>query len=606
MPNIQFWKQPIALTVVWITVWIGMSIAVLISPPAVLTLPVGGDPHTGMRDYDAPYLEGFWPSEPRPWQPAMGNALRWSKATWQIHWPHAGAGWWVIGFRTDLSGKVSAGKTNLHWQNPAIGNTTLASDQRITRMLVNTSQNDTPNITIKNDVFHPNGDARALGIAVKGIALQPLVGISRPTLLLAFLIVNLFLHWVFVFRRLRIVIPLLTMILWLSFPAWIALHSELIIGLSVCGLCVGSGMCWMAERWHSNVQTSVRIVVGMVSAQLMALWSPYTHSSDIAMHVRMLNQVISGQILFTAQLPCEASAFISPYPPLTYILMAPLGIISHDASFHRLLLIGGAVIFQAIALWYCYTVFRQHQLPIKIATLFLVMGFINAPLIQSIHVGEFTNAWGQSIALIAMGGWIDQNARRQRQILWTAMALVSHTGVSISLALMLGIFAVTKFLRTRIIPRWFVIGGVSIAVLVIGMYYSNFAYLIGQAPGYAGCPPIIPILARFKSNLRMFPGIIIIMTGIGLIFMSKSPFRTWILSGFGAAVCSIFILLFATQTVRWGIAVAPFVAIAAAFGFSKFWRFGRAGKILLITTVVWYAVFWYSELWHTIMVYLHD
>ena len=36
-----------------------MSIAVLFTPPATITLPVGGDPITGMRDYDAPYLAGF-------------------------------------------------------------------------------------------------------------------------------------------------------------------------------------------------------------------------------------------------------------------------------------------------------------------------------------------------------------------------------------------------------------------------------------------------------------------------------------------------------------------------------------------------------------------
>ncbi len=606
MPIIPFWKHPITTTLWWVAVWIGLSIVVLITPPPAITLPVGGDPITGMRDYDAPYLDGFWPAEPRPWHPAMGSALRWSQADWQIHWPHAGSGWWLIQFRTDLAGKAIHTVTALHWQNPAIGNTTLPADQRNTRVLVHTAQNDTPQITVNTEIFHPDGDTRALGIAVTAIHLQPLGALWRPTLLLAFLAVSLFGRWVIRQHKLHTLIPFVTGLLWVCFPTWIAVHSELLIVLSLCSWGIGAGMHWIAQRWHYDIHTLIRVIVGMVWLQLLALWSPFTHSSDIAMHVRMLNQILSGQLLFTAQLPCEASAYISPYPPLTYILMAPLALMSHDGSYQRLLLTGGAVILQAIALGYSYNVLRQHQLPFRAGILFLGLAFINAPLIRAIHVGELTNAWGQSIAVIAMSSWIDRHATRQRQVIWTTMALLSHTGVSVSLSMMLGIFAGIQFIRTRHIPRWLILSSGGIAVMVIGVYYSNFAYLIGQAPGYTGCPPVIPIVARFGGVASMFPFIIIGWAGIGLIVFPKSPVRTWVGAGIGAALCSIAMLFFATQTVRWGIAVAPFVALAAAYGLHKLWRYGRAGKILLITTIMWYGIFWYSELWQRIMVYLHD
>jgi hypothetical protein len=605
MPNIPFWKHPITTILWWVAVWIGLSIVVLFTPPVTINLPVGGDPITGMRDYDAPYLDGFWPAEPRPWHPAMGNALRWSQADWQIHWPHAGSGWWLMQFRTDLSGKPAHTPTQLTWHNPAIGTTMLPSDQRITRVLVQNNQNDTPQINVSTETFDPNGDARTLGIAVTAIQLQPLGGIWRPTLLLAFLLVNLFGRWI-INHRIGIIIPFVTGIIWVCFPAWIALHSELLIALSLCSWGIGAGVHWIAQRWHYDIQAMPRVVIGMVWVQLLALWSPFTHSSDIAMHVRMLNQVLSGQLLFTAQLPCEASAYISPYPPLTYILMAPLALISHNGSYQRLLLTGGAVILQAIALSYSYNVLRQQQLPFRAGILFLMLAFINAPLIRAIHVGELSNAWGQSIALIAMSCWIDRHATRQRKIIWTTMALLSHTGVSVSLAMMLGLFAGFQFFNNRHIPRWLIWSGVGMVVMVVGVYYSNFAYLIGQAPGYAGCPPVIPIAMRFNGIVNVFPTIIMCWAGIGLVVFPKSPVRIWVGAGLGAALCSIAMLFFATQTVRWSIAVEPFVALAAAYGLHRVWRYGRAGKILLITTIIWYGVFWYSGLWQSIMVYLHD
>jgi hypothetical protein len=172
--------------------------------------------------------------------------------------------------------------------------------------------------------------------------------------------------------------------------------------------------------------------------------------------------------------------------------------------------------------------------------------------------------------------------------------------------MMLGLFAGFQFFNNRHIPRWLIWSGVGMVVMVVGVYYSNFAYLIGQAPGYAGCPPVIPVTMRFNGIVNVFPTIIMCWAGIGLVVFPKSPVRIWVGAGLGAALCSIAMLFFATQTVRWSIAVEPFVALAAAYGLHRMWRYGRAGKILLITTIIWYGVFWYSGLWQSIMVYLHD
>lgn len=606
MPIRLVWKHPIIAAIGWVIVWLGWSIAVLITPPPALTLPVGGDPVTAMRDYDAPYLDGFWPAEPRPWQPALGNALRWSKADWQLYWPHAGMGWWLVQLRTDLSGKLAQTPTQLTWRNPALGVTSLATDQRIMRILVHTRQNDTPQIAVSADTFQPTGDARTLGIAVTSIGLQPLGLPWRPTLVCAFLLVSLFGRWVIPSPHLRVLVPFVTGIVWLVFPAWIALHSELLIALSAFAWGIGMTWTWIASRWQHTNSNVTQIVVGMVWLQLLALWSPFSRSSDIAMHVRMLNQVLNGQLLFTAQLPCEASAYISPYPPLTYILMAPLALISQDGNYQRLLLTGGAVILQAIALCYSYSVLQQHQRVFKAGTLFLLIAFINAPLMRAIHIGELSNAWGQSIALIALSCWIDSQASRQRQIVWTTMALLSHTGVSVSLALMLGIFAGLRFIDMRKLPGWLIPSGIGIALMVVAVYYSNFVHLIGQAPGYAGCPPIIPISIRVGGVGSMFPSLLVAWAIVGAMMFPKSVLRTWIWAGLGAAVLSIAMLMVTTQTVRWGIAVAPFVALMAAYGLHKLWRYGRMGKLLVITTLVWYGLFWYSELWQRVMVYLHD
>jgi hypothetical protein len=104
----------------------------------------------------------------------------------------------------------------------------------------------------------------------------------------------------------------------------------------------------------------------------------------------------------------------------------------------------------------------------------------------------------------------------------------------------------------------------------------------------------------------MFPLVVVVWAGIGIGLLAPSILRTWIWAGFGAAIVSIALLLISTQTVRWGIAVVPFIAIATAYGFHRLWRFGYASKIVVLATLLWYGVFWYSELWQRIMVYLHD
>jgi hypothetical protein len=115
------------------------------------------------------------------------------------------------------------------------------------------------------------------------------------------------------------------------------------------------------------------------------------------------------------------------------------------------------------------------------------------------------------------------------------------------------------------------------------------------------------VLMRFSGIVNVFPAIILCWSGIGLCLFQKSLLRTWIEAGFAATVLSIAMLLFATQTVRWGIAVAPFVALVAAYGLHHIWRYGWAGKAVIVTTIAWYGVFWYSGLWQkSITVYLHD
>lgn len=564
---------------------------------------IGGDSATGLRNLDTPYVDGFWPVEPRPWDPLQGPALRWSHTTWQIQWPHAGVGWWVAGMRIDLSGRAQTAPAMVTWQTPALPVQSLAPGARIYQMLVKHYANDTPLIHATVTPFRSGNDTRELGIAVTHITLSALPG-RLPGLDVVWLCITLVWGWWLTtsYRWWRVAFLLGCIAVYAVHPEWVRLHST--VGVILTTGAIGTGLIlkrYLAHHWYG-----LQFALFCGWGQLLALWSPWLRSSDIAMHVRMLKQVMTGQLFLTAQLPCEAGAYISPYPPMTYLLLAPFASISNDGNFQHILLMSVATVLNCVAVIYMGNVLLPAPRYQRYLGWFVLLACVNYPLFRATHIGELSNAIAHGIVTIALISWVDPRTSIWLRMMLSSMALLSHTGNSLTfvltVVLLAGIICLRKWQRPTLglLKAWIV--PISFAVL----YYSNYTFLLGQAPGYAECPPYIPLTVRIWGLRDVVPFVLIAIAAIGLWFLPISHRYTVVWAGIGAAIISAGMVLVTTQTVRWGISVIPFLALPCALLLATLWRRGYAARIMTSIGVCAYAWMLYGDIWRRIIIYLHD
>ncbi len=571
--------------------------------PQSVTVDIGGDRQSGLREYDTPYLTGFWPSEPQPWTPSQGPALRWSHADWHIAWPHAGFGWWIASLHIDASGRNSSPSVPIHWHSPNIGTHQFQTTARVYHVLVQSSKSDSPTVASTVDTFQPANDSRQLGIAVTQIRLTPLQRML-PGLGFVWLVVCLWWSWLLLTRMpiVSVFSALLSIGTYYFFQEWVHIHTTIGLPLTLSGMLL-SGILWWRNRtrWHV-----AQIIIMTSLMQMIMLMSPWLRSSDIAMHVRMLKQVISGSLLFTAQLPCEAGAYISPYPPMAYVLLAPFAMIMPHPDAIRYLLLTSAIVVNGVAVLYMGRVlFAAQRMPLQHAW-FVVLASMNFPLLRAAHTGEISNAVAHGLVTIAIISWFDPRTSTGLRILLASIALLAHTGNSISFVIMLGILVLLNIYEKRELSLHRMFPYVVIPICLTLLYYSNYTALIGQAPGYAGCPPVIPLGQRMASLANVIPPAFLLIALLGIGMLNTHLHRTVVRVGVGAALLSASMLLINTQTVRWGISVVPFLALPTAMVLTHMWRIGRAGKLLAVTsTAAWLCVM-YIPAWVRVMTYLHD
>ena len=572
-------------------------------PLQPLSVDIGGDLRSGLRDLDGSYVRGFWPSEPRPWHPSQGPALRWSDARWAVMWPHTGTGLWKAQLRIDLSGRPATEPATVTWESPPAGQSVLPPSPRIYTMLVRTTNTDSPTIRATVNTFRVSNDSRALGIALTQIRLD---AINRSTPGLGFVWWLVCLGWgAWLLRHhtwLGIAISLLATLCMGAFPTWVALHTESGLMLTLAAFAIS------VVAWHLRPSQwlTIQALVVLCWGQLLALWSPWLISSDIGMHVRMLKQVLSGSLLFTAQLPCEAGAYTSPYPPAVYVLLSPFALLSNDADYLPLLMMTAAMLCNAGAVWYMADVLFSRPGLANYRIWFVVVACVNFPLFRATHIGEMSNAIAHGLVTLACISWLDQRQRIWVPVTLTSVALLAHTGNSITLSMMLGILAILHVVRYRHIPTWRRLVTLAIPVGVTLLYYANFTHLIGQAPGYAGCPPESTLFSRLSSLVHVVPFVLVTFAVVGIVWVRDYPQFVAMLAGFGAALVSIAMLTVSTQTVRWGISVIPFLAIPIAYLMVRMWRHGTAGRVLSITSLSAWIWLTYADMWTRIIQYLHD
>ncbi len=573
-------------------------------------ITIGGDIPTRYRGLDEPFLSGFWAAEPAEWDASTQTPYRWTSPAWAIHWPAAGNGFFVSSTSVDASPWDNPSGAAMQWVTPALGTQlTQPGKRRLAVLLRGDGTNAHIDLTMKP--LQTSGDRRALGIIVREIALFSTSTSWRPLQLgMLFVFCGLTYVWS---RSWRLTNPaiwvaasaFLISMSWLHDPLWWMVHTIPILytlgiasiaGLAIIFLMLPDTLDFV--RWWWVV--SVAIFVPLLATQ-----SPYMHTSDSAMHVRMLFDVMRGNVYQLAELPCEASALTVPYPPLTYLLAAPFSLLTWDRVFASNILIAGAQIAHVTALVYLgrITCSSRRILPVQIFFLFLAAW--SMPFLQSVHIGELSNAWGHVLFIVAIAVWLDEDVPGLMKAFFFFAALTVHTGVALSFGLTICLLLAIELWQNQRIPWRMAALGIGSVLGAVIFYYSVYGSLIGQPLKYPGCPPHIPVLVRMALVPTTLPVLFVAIAGCGACVLPSQRIKNLFWAGGIVTLLSISVLLMRDQTVRWGMAFYPFGALAGSIFLASLGRFGRIGRIFRFALIGAILSLLVVQLWERIYSYLH-
>ncbi len=591
------------LTCMW-ALWVSAF-----SPLPRQQLNIGGDPVTLRRGLDEPFLTGFWGAEPEQFNATTSVAYRWTTPSWRITWPMAGRGWFISASSFDATAWDTHNGAVLHWNEPNIGTTQSLHGVRLAKVLTY-GDGLSVSIAVTSNRLPMIADRRDLGIILTKTELIPLTGVWRPVqlaLLSAALLGTYLILSCLLLRRswMLAAVGLFFGVGWYSAPLWWMVHSaDIVISYSVAAISAMLLVWLVLPRTLERVQWwSVTTLA--IAIPLVAVLSPFRHTSDGAMHARMLFDVMRGNIFQIAELPCEAGALTVPYPPLVYLLAAPLTFWTWDRSVAIPILMSGALVVHTGSLLYFLRVIQKNDQRDFKATAVLLLSALSMPFLQSVHIGELTNVWGHALFLIAVTAYFDHRASVALRLMLSIAVLLTHTGVALSFGLTMGTIGLFQWIDTKRIPiRLVAICAVSIAS-VVGVYYSTFFDLLGQTTKYPGCPTQLSLLSKLVQVPNALPGIVVGLAIVGLCITSKRQHSTVVLSAIIVALLSISVLIFRDQTVRWAIAVYPFATLATTRALQLYRRIGVAGSVLTVCTLMGLLCIGMTQYWERIYSYLH-
>ncbi|HEU4323970.1 MAG TPA: hypothetical protein VFS21_12550 [Roseiflexaceae bacterium] len=373
-------------------------------------------------------------------------------------------------------------------------------------------------------------------------------------------------------------------------------------------------------------------VVGLVLLALLlrlgGLLHPNTRDSDIGLNANNLLSFSVYETVYTTEgLPDRAGGGESPYPPGQYVLLAPLQLLLPvDMDGRRLILqIGNALLDSLVVagIWY---VMRRAGLGRRAALLGAALYVASPPPLRSLSVGELANVSGQALAFpaLALLAFAPRplGSRRGRLAVAAllAVALLGHSGVSISLALLLGCLWLAYLLARRqsLAPLTLTLaGGVALAGL---LYYSAFLHLLAARPTPAAGLDLAAVgqnlLNEWRRNFDGLPGqinlVLLLGGGSGLLLTLRrragrraGPLVLLLLACWGGALLSLGALLATAQTVRWLMFLLPALCIGGGIALAALSQRGRAGRVgaglLLAALLVSGTAFWIERVTN----YLH-
>lgn len=606
------------------------------------TLAIGGDPATHRREDDAPFLHGFNASEPydrknyRWWTLPPGYAYRWTTSQATVRLPGVGEGRWIVTLMA-TSGRPQGLPALSTWQAgehplPPIA---ISAAPRSYAFLADTGPAGDLRLQMNTPPYVSPFDPRDLGFALRGVRVAPTAtGLRLPSLAqlgwiaLVLLLFSTLSRWLALSRRQTLVLSLAVALL-LAFLLATHRLALTIYTPTLAGLLAG---CWLLAAFLQRIAGSlllpacrkprplVALIVLAFALRLGGMLHPQARFSDHRMNANNLFELASGRVYFTEGLPDEAGGGKAPYPPGSYLLIAPSLLVAPADIESRVLLVqSGVALLDSLTLALLWVLLHRAGVGARAALWGAALYLLPAPMMQSFSIGEYANIGGQALALpvLVLLAWCPDRPRTWHApyllcfVALLCLGWLGHMGVAISLACFLlawWLLTTGETIRKagphrkpafRHIAT--VSGGMLLAATLVAFFYylappflPIFAGRLAEDAAIRGTPAA-PLLETLRAIGRGFfasySPLTPVLTASGLV----GTLRLWQISGrkphatpvvrvvlawWGATLLSFGLLLFAQQGVRWQHFLYPALCLGAAPLLENLLRRGTAGRMV--------------------------
>lgn len=585
--------------------------ALIYRQPFAYDLRIGGVPSRAGNCYavdvfDAPYIEGFDAPELDGARAADGRcptariAYRWAFDLVHVRLPGIGRAPLTIALqlargRPDNQPVTSAVQINAA---PLLA-LPLLPQPRTYYLLTPPLSTPSLDLSLRTPPTQPPGDVRALAFAADDLQV---VALARPApdwmqigLLSLFVAASYLL-----LRRWAIPAPaafalggvivalLLGLLVWerLGLTAFTRRMTALIVagyGLTIGLEPLARGLARLC-RLHPIPRHEARLIVALVALawllRTLGVLHPLAFSSDTGLHVNNLrNGVTIGKVIFTEGLPERAGGGQAPYPPGSYIMLAPFQLLRLDTA--TLLVVLNALADSLTILW-LWLLLRALDVRFAVAAFAGALYVVATPLLRSLLTGELANVWGQALVLpwlLTLVLWRQGRAPALLLGATTAIVLLGHSGVFLStlvFAAMLTLIWLVK--REAAVWRWLLIG--SAALLMVGvLYYSTFIDLIGQRRVVSSVTDTIAQRIGLELSKLTQPGgsigpvlALLGLGGLALAWQRDGTLRDLLLAWWLGMIVSWGTLLISRQALRWEAFVFPALMIGGGLVLDRLWR----------------------------------
>ncbi len=599
--------------------------------PYDLRLDIGGSPKdcNGAAVFDVPYIVGFNP-EPEFAGPAddctdRTIAYRWAFEDATVEFPGIGRVAYDVVLRL-TSGQPTGQAVPSTWiANGAALVVPVRPEARAYHLLAPPSAFSSLRLDFQTSPYQPPGDPRALGFAVDRIHVSSL-GPAAPSwfqlltltamVTLAYLMAR---HWA-LSQPLAASVAVVAIAAFVALLIWqregLTIFSGQALRLMLVGFLLAVALEPLARGAARALEISLlplearRIVALVVIAWLiraLGLLHPQTYSSDVGLHMNNLLGVTRGEVIFTEGLPAEAGGGAAPYPPALYVMLAPWQLLNLDL---RTLVTTANALADSLAILWIWLVLRLVGASPSASYFAAGLYLFATPLLRSLSTGEMANVWGQSLVLpwlLALLLW--RKGRVTAAVLGaaTAIALLGHSGVFLSLGLLLAALGVIWLVhRDQQVWKFALVVMLVVVGVVVGYFFAFLDVLTRTStPVTSSTTP----LERLGNEAREF----VVVSGqigpllavLGLSGLVAAWYRWRRLGDVLAAwwlstLLSWSTLLFSQQALRWEAFLFPALVLGGGLALAELWRQGAAHRwtaaVLLFAATAHGGILWVQRL----------